>query len=167
LDGIVNNIVFKDIIKDGYRGYNILYVLGDIINLLDDFDSFNNKLQILLNSLEDDKTYTFLSVIRFYNSDSGVTEGLSVGCSIKVNNMVYSKLLSRRLIIDIKSTKFKYNLPDSSMELLITGRVWLSNDEFKVKKGKLPKVFNEVVKDELKESRIIHRSDMLNNTLLG
>ena len=56
------------------------------------------EIQKLLCLLDENATYTILGVVKYYNRDSGQTEGMTIGKSIKVNNQTDIEL-------DRKSTR--------------------------------------------------------------
>jgi len=64
---ISNKILKKDLKKTtgtGYYAYNNIYSLGYLIELIDNKNFFVNNLSKYLETLEDQKTYSVLPVIR-------------------------------------------------------------------------------------------------------
>ena len=169
--GSMDNIITKDIITDGYKGYSVLKDFGDVQYLLNNDIDFNKLIYNFLKSLDDNNTYTLLSIVRYFNYESGQTEGLTIGSSIKVNNETDSELVCRRLKMDLNSIVYRYGLPDSDLNLVVTGRIWLSNDEFNVRKAQISESLNDVIKDGLKlhecNSRTDNRSKILKEDMLG
>ena len=65
--GSMDNIITKDIITDGYKGYSVLKDFGDVQYLLNNDIDFNKLIYNFLKSLDDNNTYTLLSIVRYFN----------------------------------------------------------------------------------------------------
>jgi hypothetical protein len=132
------------VLGNGYRGYDdIIHSCGPINEI--DLDKLQDEVKVLLSKLDEDKSYTFLSVVRYIN-DLGETTGYTTGKSYKVNKDVNLDILVGRMLIDYRIAVLKYNLSDSDGDYLIMGRIWLSDDEFKVTREELTNVYNELLK---------------------
>lgn len=143
-------------LTSGYLGYDLLYDLGPI-NEIDDRNDviFKDKLRDILSKLSDVKSYTLLVVIKYLN-DFGDTSGYTIGNSYKVNKFTHIDLLSQRMMSDYNLTKLKYNLEEEDGDLIIMGKEWLSDDEFKVSKDELTKLYNDLLKE--KPRQVKHRN---------
>jgi hypothetical protein len=111
------------------------------------------EVKVLLSKLDEDKSYTFLSIVRYIN-DLGETTEYITGKSYKVNKDVNLDILVGvnldilvgRMLIDYRIAVLKDNLSDSDGDYLIMGRIWLSDDEFKVTREELTNVYNDLLK---------------------
>lgn len=118
--------------QKGYKGYRNLFLLGDLEDLIQDDDFIQKKLKMFINNLDDNKTYTMLSIIRWMNEDSGNTEGIIMGQSLKITKFVNIKLLTMKLQHEVYSAITRYNfsweINDCELLLMSSLREWLDLD---------------------------------------
>ena len=152
----------------GYKGYNMLYVFGSCLDLIESKDMFKVEIQKFLCLLDENATYTILGVVKYYNRDSGQTEGMTIGKSIKVNNQNDIELLWKRLRLDLLSFYMRYDVDGNDHVLVMNFRKWLDNDEFIVQKKILTNTLNNVIKDSLPIMKDIsrRRENLMNSDVL-
>ena len=117
-------MVFKDVIKGGYKGYSVLNNFGNVQYLLNNPIEFNNLVSQFIKSLDGNNTYTLLSVVKYFYYESGQTEGLTVGSSIKVNNknivynfIFYKQNLEGEVIDKVINEVLQDKLPMNSIDV--------------------------------------------------
>ena len=88
---------------------------GEVHYLVNNDNELNILIQKFLKSLNENNTYTLLSIVRFLIMKLDKLLGVTIGSSIKVNNDTDSDIVRRRLKIDINSILFRYGIPDTDI----------------------------------------------------
>lgn len=131
----------------GYSSYKYFISLGNVEELSDNDNLLLNNLKPFMDSLEDTKTYTVLSVIRWINYN-GETQGITMGNAFKLTNRNSIRLLAKKLKLDIGSALIRYSVESSECELVLMYREWLDISEFN---SKLEDIADTIDKDLSKE----------------
>jgi len=131
----------------GYSSYKYFISLGNVEELSENENLLLNNLKPFMDSLEDTKTYTVLSVIRWINYN-GETQGITMGNAIKLTNRNSIRLLAKKLKLDIGSALIRYKVESSECELVLMYREWLDISEFN---SKLEDIADAIDKDLSKE----------------
>lgn len=170
VDLIKKDKFYIDLIKNGFRGYNLYKNLGALMNL-QNLKILKQNIKDLLVKLDADKTYTVLSIIRYFDSDTGLTKGYTLSDSFKVNNDSDVNLICDKLQIDMNVVKLKYDLYDDNSELILISREWLNNKEFNVIKGVITDRLDEIIKDSINlgrdEKKDLDIKTRINENLIG
>ena len=91
-------------------------------------------MQDFLNSLSDQKTYSVLSVIRWINPHTGLSEGITLNMgqppSFKITSKNSAYLLSSKLMLEINAALAKYGINAADSEILFMYKEWLDLSEF-------------------------------------
>lgn len=140
----------KSQLFSGYYGYDLLdeglrqSVISELTRV-----KLRERMEIFLNKLDEGRSYTLLLIIRYLN-DYGDTSGYTAGKSYKVNKDINIDLLCDRMMMDYGITRTKYNLYDADVreasDVIIVGKEWLLDEEFKVRREELTKVYNDLLK---------------------
>ena len=59
-------------------------------------EELQERIQEYLDRLSDNTTYSLISVIRWINSETGFSDGIATGVSLKITKNVSSYLLSKK-----------------------------------------------------------------------
>jgi len=121
-----NPILNKDlskIIGGGYLSYKNIDSIGFINDLLENKKLLIKKISNYLATLEIDKTYTILPVIRWINDDTGLSNSITVSESLKINKLVDKELLANIFYKDMLKSAYKYNVINNNSEFMLMNRV--------------------------------------------
>ena len=160
---------FKKAYGGGYLGYSEYHNLANVSQfysasqlLLYYIDNLISKLQIYVNEIPENVTYSVLPVLRWQIS-GGSYRSFSITESIKITRNTSLKLLAELILFNIQKTLRDYSIRDQDLELYLMGRPWLSVDEFELDRFldrlKLDDLFNDEI-----EKKISSYSKSLNAT---
>jgi hypothetical protein len=152
----------KSQLFQGYNGYDLLDEISPISELTK--VKLRSKMEIFLNKLDEGKSYTLLLIIRYLN-DIGETSGYTAGKSYKVNKDINIELLCDRMMMDYSITRTKYNLHDADGDVIIVGKEWLSDEDFKVSKEELTKVYNDLLSSNRGDRKTVRSIDDIKKEL--
>jgi len=123
---ISKNILNKDLSKfigGGYTSYKNIEPIGFINDLLNNKKLLIKKISNYLATLEIDKTYTILPIIRWINDDTGLSNSITVSESLKINKLVDKELLANIFYKDMLKSAYKYNVINNNSEFMLMNRV--------------------------------------------
>jgi len=118
----MNNDLSK-IIGGGYTSYKNIEPIGFINDLLNNKKLLIKKISNYLATLEIDKTYTILPIIRWINDDTGLSNSITVSESLKINKLVDKELLANIIYKDLLKSAYKYNVINNNSEFMLMNRV--------------------------------------------
>lgn len=144
----VKNIA--DIVGGGYKSYNVIESLGVLESLVEG-EELQERIQEYLDRLSDNTTYSLISVIRWINSETGFSDGIATGVSLKITKNVSSYLLSKKIRMSLFSSISRYGLSDSECELVLMSREWLNLDEFNGSLKDITRIVNEELINEVEK----------------
>jgi hypothetical protein len=96
-------------------------------------DNLISKLQIYVNEIPENVTYSVLPVLRWQIS-GGSYRSFSITENVKFTIKISLSLLAEKILWDIQKTLRDYSLRDADLDLYLMGRPWLSVDEFELGK---------------------------------
>jgi hypothetical protein len=95
-DNINADKIKRHLFGTGYKSYTNILNLGNIEELIgNDSGLLKDQIKIFLDKLENNKTYSVLSVVRWSDS-SGVSSGVTTNDSIKITGSGWRSLGGRR-----------------------------------------------------------------------
>jgi len=121
-----NSSMNKDLTKiigGGYTSYKNIEPIGFINDLLNNKKLLIKKISNYLATLEIDKTYTILPIIRWINDDTGLSNSITVSESLKINKLVDKELLANIIYKDLLKSAYKYNVINNNSEFMLMNRV--------------------------------------------
>lgn len=133
----------------GYTSYKNLYDVGNIEELLENSELLLEKIQKFLSSLNESKTYTVLSVVRWSNYETGYTKGITMGKSFKITRENSGKILVKKIINEIIGVLSRYGIESSESELVLMYREWLDLSNFNCNLSTVSKTIDEEFSKEL------------------
>lgn len=129
---------------------------------------------MFLTSLSGNKVYTVLSTIRWVNTDTGQSQGITLGKSLKLTCKNSSYLYPTKLQMGISSTMepflslkwvglTRYGVDSPDSELVLMYREWLDIDEFDTNLDNLAAVIDaELAKDKNINKGSLHAKTVKN-----
>jgi hypothetical protein len=149
----------------GYTSYKNLFDVGNIEELLENSDLLLEKIQNFLSSLNESKTYTVLSVVRWSNYETGFTTGVTMGKSFKITRENSGKILVKKIRNEIIGVLSRYGIESSESELVLMYREWLDLSNFNCNLSTVSKTIDDEFSKELnkkcKNTKIKNRLDKI------
>ena len=169
-----SNKLEKSILKNliggvGFKSYQNLFALGNLLELLNDRDLLVEMLGRFLSSLSNDCAHTGLFVLRWNDDESGFGKGVTIGQSLEVTTKNSPNILASKVQILLEEVFKKYNIESGDCELIVMHRWWLDLSEFTTDLGTIGKTIDEYTVKELykKESQDLALQQRLDNEEIG
>jgi hypothetical protein len=128
-------------IDQGYRGYKNIYLLGSMLELFDS-SVLTSKLDMFRSSLEEDKIYTVLLLVKYIDEESGDTGSITEGQSLKICKTSSLNVWSLKITLGLNNLIQRYGIEKGDSEVILLWREWLSFDDFTLTKDKLQSSLN-------------------------
>jgi hypothetical protein len=148
----------KKMIKSGYAGYENLFELGLVDELLEE-SNLGKSLSLFKNELDDDKVYTVLVVLRYFDYTKDLVRGSTIGKSLKVHKNIRLDILIDQFGERIQDASTEYSLPDDA-HIILMYREWLSPEQYRELKMKNINII-DILSDELKKGYRTEKLDTL------
>lgn len=114
----------------GFKSYDSLCYLGNLVELLDNRELLTGNLGRFLSSLSDKSVHTALVVLRWVDGLSGELAGVTIGDSLELTTNTSPKLLGSKIVIQIEEVLRKYGVEMEECEVIIMHRKWLDLSAF-------------------------------------
>ena len=92
-----------------------------------------------------------LAVIRWINIDTGYTEGISTGESLKLTTEISPYLLGQKLRNNVISGITRYGINENECELILMSKEWIKLEGFKGNLSEISKIINEELSKGLEQ----------------
>lgn len=172
INNYTNNQLKKEIEKVKRLKTQVLggfYTYGtDVFENLGPLNELNQSkmkriIKKLFKRLDGKMTYSLLTIIRYLNYDTGETSGYTVGESIKINKYVSLNEVSKRIEREIDIKMRKYSVIKDDADIIIIGKKWLSNSEFKVTRKEITKLLNGLLLEQKKRAKLEEKMNIEKN----